>query len=310
MVERIEYIHKLTMPFTNTESSQVSSVSSTDSYDKVKRVMKDNALKSAVSWAKAEKMLDGQEKAVNFETDYMRQVLTAAFGGINSGVEGLEEAILIKFGSQDILRGKSVEVDGKPYQPTIRFCNPTDKYVDAEGNEITDKVKIGKHRLCKLAATFEDNLCELKTLKQQRKLLRWKQKYHRYCYNFNDTEMTKYHDKISEFESAMLDARAEANAEGREISVIHHGVSGTEEGDSMDAGYINREKGEAESTIDNGESMRLFAEKMKEAYDVRVAMIQTVKIMLSIPKEQRKHVKLPTTHTEIRNTDSSAPVLI
>jgi len=308
VVERIEYIHRLTMPFTNTESSQVSITSSTDSYKQVKARIKDTALSSAVAWAKAEKMLDGQEKVIRFEKEYMEKVINVAFTGINEG--GLvEEAILTKFGEQDVLRGKIVEVDGKPYQPTVKFAS-RDCYTDPEGNVITDSTAIGKYRLCKLVQTFESNIGELHTLKQQRKLLRWKQKYHRYCYNFNDTEMTKYHNKISECESAMLDARTEANAEGRHIDVIHHhGCEGDEDG-SMDSGERTRQRGEDTKSTDNGQSMRLFADKMKEAYDVRVSTIQTVKIMLTIPVEQRKHIKLPTTYTEIRNTDASAPVLI
>lgn len=297
------------MPFqANTDHSEVSITKTTDSYKQVKARLKDAALKSAVQWARAEKMLDGQEKVVQFEIKYIEKVLTTAFTGINVGGE-IEEAILTKFGSQDILRGKSVMVDGKPFQPTVRF-SPAECYVDTEGNVITDLVKIGQHRLCKLAEAFQEKEGEIYTLKQQRKLLRWKQKYHRYTYNFNDTEMTKYHQKISEFDSAFLDARVEANAEGREISVIHYqGTEGDDDG-SMDSGYRTRQRGEDGRTIDNGGQMKLYADKMKEAYDVRVSTIETVKIMLNIPVEQRKHIKLPTTYTEIRNTDEGAPVLI
>jgi hypothetical protein len=120
--------------------------------------------------------------------------------------------------------------------------------------------------------------------------------------------MTKYHDKISEFESAMLDARTEANAEGREITVITH--KGSDGDESMESGYKTQARGRSNAITDNGESLRIFADKMKEAYDVRVATIQTVKIMLRIPEEQRKSIKLPTTYTVIHNTDSRAPVLI
>ena len=292
----------------NTEHSKVSITQKTDSYKEVKSRLRDSALKSAVSWAKAEKMLDGQEKVVNFEKDYMFQVLEVAFSGINSG-DWAEQSILTKFGKTDTLRGKPVEVDGQPYQPTVCF-RPNNDYVDEEGNPVTDLAVIGKHRLCKLAESYEEKVDESIMLKQQRKLLRWKQKFHRYCYNFNDTEMTKYHDKISEFDSSFLDARCEANAEGREITVIQHHCDESNEDGSMDSGYKTQQRGLDNKTIDNGGSMKLYADKMKEAYDIRVSTIQTVKIMLRIPVEQRKLVKLPTIYTELRSTNADAPTLI
>ena len=291
----------------NTEHSKVSVTKKTDSYKAVKNRLRDAALKSAVSWAKAEKMLDGQEKVVNFEKDYMWRVLDSSFAGINCGGEA-EQYIMTKGGKTDTLRGKTVEVDGKPYQPCVGFL-PNTEYVDEEGNQVTDLTMIGKHRLCKLAETYQERVCDSMMLKQQRKLLRWKQKFHRYCYNFNDTEMTKYHDKISEFDSGFLDARSEANAEGREITVITHNADGDGDG-SMDSGFKTRDRGLEGKTIDNGGSMKLYADKMKEAYDIRVSTIETVKIMLSIPVEQRKHIKLPTIYTEVTTTNADAPVLI
>tara|TARA_R110000824_G_scaffold141317_1_gene307835 strand:- start:77 stop:556 length:480 start_codon:yes stop_codon:yes gene_type:complete len=146
-------------------------------------------------------------------------------------------------------------------------------------------------------------------LKDQRKLLRWKQKFHRYCYNFNDTEMTKYHNKISEFESLQLDARTEANAEGREISVIHHSPR-DEELETMDAGFKSRDIGKEKTKVDNGGHMKIFADSMKDAYDVRVATIETIQTMLTIPKHKRKTVKMPITMTEWNAVGEDNPVLI
>ena len=278
----------------------------TRSYSEIKSQLRDSALSSAVGWAKAERMLDGQEKSLNFELVYIGQVVQISIAAIEKGNEA-EKAILTKLGSQDIFRGKPVQIDGKQYQPSIDMSGNT--YVNTAGEPITDFVVIGKYRLQYLMDAVKEKVEDSLMLKDQRKLLRWKQKFHRYCYNFNDTEMTKYHNKISEFESLQLDARTEANAEGREISVIHHSPR-DEELETMDAGFKSRDIGKEKSKVDNGGHMKNFADSMKDAYDVRVATIETIQTMLTIPKHKRKTVKMPITMTEWNAVGEDNPVLI
>ena len=278
----------------------------TRSYSEIKSQLRDCALSSAVGWAKAERMLDGQEKSLNFELVYIGQVVQISIAAIEKGNEA-EKAILTKLGSQDIFRGKPVQVDGKQYQPSIDMSGNT--YVNTAGEPITDFVVIGKYRLQYLMDAVKEKVEDSLMLKDQRKLLRWKQKFHRYCYNFNDTEMTKYHNKISEFESLQLDARTEANAEGREISVIHHSPR-DEELETMDAGFKSRDIGKEKTKVDNGGHMKNFADSMKDAYDVRVATIETIQTMLTIPKHKRKTVKMPITMTEWNAVGEDNPVLI
>ena len=278
----------------------------TRSYSEIKSQLRDSALSSAVGWAKAERMLDGQEKSLNFELVYIGQVVQISIAAIEKGNEA-EKAILTKLGSQDIFRGKPVQVDGKQYQPSIDMSGNT--YVNTAGEPITDFVVIGKYRLQYLMDAVKEKVEDSLMLKDQRKLLRWKQKFHRYCYNFNDTEMTKYHNKISEFESLQLDARTEANAEGREISVIHHSPR-DEELETMDAGFKSRDIGKEKTKVDNGGHMKNFADSMKDAYDVRVATIETIQTMLTIPKHKRKTVKMPITMTEWNAVGEDNPVLI
>jgi len=278
----------------------------TSSYSDIKSQLRNCALSSAVGWAKAERMLDGQEKSLDFELDYIGQVVKISIAAIESGEEA-EKAILTKLGSQDIFRGKAVQIDGKQYQPSIDMSGNT--YVNSAGEPITDFVAIGKHRLLYLMDAVKEKIEDSLMLKDQRKLLRWKQKFHRYCYNFNDTEMTKYHNKISEFESLQLDARTEANAEGREISVIHHSPR-DEEMDTMDAGFKSRDIGKEKTKVDNGGHMKTFADSIKDAYDVRVATIETIKILLTIPKKERKTCKIPIKMTEYNAVGEDNPVLI
>tara|TARA_R110002126_G_scaffold4985_4_gene26154 strand:+ start:11224 stop:12084 length:861 start_codon:yes stop_codon:yes gene_type:complete len=276
------------------------------SYKSLKSRLRDNALKSAVGWAKAERMVDGQLKSVKFDFDYMYKVYRASGMAISEG--GIaEKKALTELASRDKWVGKTIDVEGKTYQPAISFANQV--YQDTEGNVITDLVEIGKARWCQLHKKCGECASDIESLKQQKKLMRWKQKFFRFCYNFNDTEMTKYHDKISEFESEQFDIRSDANIEGREIKVQYHRPSESDSS-SITAGMASRDAGIAAETIDDGGQMKEFADSMKTAFDIRVSTIQTITAMLGIPLDKRKALKIPATTTAITETRARVPVLI
>ena len=289
------------------ENSTTTTTERTETYSEVKSRIRQNALDNAVCWAQSLALCEGQMKAMKFELGYIEQVLSVVGAGMSKGGEE-EKTILTHIATRDKFIGKSVLVEGKKYQPTISFGDNI--YTDQHGNKITDLVKIGKHKLVGIFEDFRKKNTEVATLVEQRKLLRWKQKFHRYCYNFNDTEMTKYHDKISEFESGQLDWRTEADAEGREIKVVRHKITpqiGREtELDSMDSGFEAKALGDESATVDNGGQLKDYADSIKSAYDQRVAIIKTTKIMLSIPVSKRKLIKLPTTTV---NTENGADVM-
>lgn len=277
------------------------------SYKTLKTNIRDNCLKSAVGWAKAEKMVEGHIKATEFDFDYMESVHKTVVEAMIKGGE-YEDMCLRELGMRSVLRGKVVTIDGKPWQPTISFEGQD--YKDTEGVEITDLRIIGQFRFMKIHQKCSECYAEVEGLKLQRKLLRWKQKFFRYMYNFNDTEMIKYHDKISEFESAMFDARCEANVDGREITVIVHkaGDAG-EDDDTMLGGCRTRDRGEETSEIDDGGKMKAFADSMKTAFDVRLTGIHTIQKMLAIPVEKRKHIKIGA-QTTLINPVGDVPTLI
>ena len=277
------------------------------SYKTLKSRIRDNCLSSAVGWAKAERMVEGHIKATEFDFDYMEAVHKTVVEAMMKGGEH-EDMCLRELGMRSVLRGKVVTIDDKSWQPVISFEGQD--YKDTEGVQITDLRIIGQWKFMTIHKKCSECYAEVEGLKLQRKLLRWKQKFFRYMYNFNDTEMIKYHDKISEFESAMFDARCEANVDGREIAVIVH-KSGdcVEDDDSLLGGCRTRDRGEASSEPDDGGKMKAFADSMKTAFDVRLTGIQTIQKMLAIPVEKRKTIKIGA-ETKIINPVGDVPTLI
>lgn len=282
-------------------------------YAEAKHKLRSNALEHAVQWAKGLKLVNAELTVLGFELEYLERILNAVAMSIpetETDERPNFDAIMKFMGEKDTWVGKSQEVDGKPVQPVIDFSNQ--EYQDEDGNKITDLEWIGKSRADQILHRHKTKKQKQIMLEEQRKLLAWKQKFYRYMYNHDTSQMDKYHNKISAFESTQLDERIEADASGQTVFVEQHNPDAKmiSELDGLDLGYAAQKKAEDNTTESNGGNIKDFADRIKEAYEVRVKYIGIIN-MLKETKElgQTKTAKFRM-WTQVDEVDGSVPALM